>query len=717
MTQTQKRKCLLVSFNFSKEKDGYPPISYQIASILAQFKEADYIDIDLFDYDMNGLLEQAWPENEKDIIDRFDMEYKHKINEYSFIALSVYAWSEDIVKQLIEKLRNSYKFGGKIILGGYEITAREDEAQLQNDYPGADYYVQRYAEKAFEMIFRNKAESGILSVTLDDVELESPYVSGILPLTKKIYWETKRGCQFTCDFCEWGTAARNIAGKGRVIRLGQKRLDAEMELFKNGNIEEIKILDASFISSGEDVKILENLLAVHKFKIVLEAHFAFMKKTDLKNQLIEICKQNRDRISLELGLQTIIEEEMKILKRERDNDLEHIKKIMAELNKQKINYEISIIYGIPGQTADTFKKTIKFIVENGCTKFRAFPLRLPFNSEMKKQAKESGISEDFTRDNPLIKHIIKTKPSTIEEAAKFLRENKGATIDDFLKSKGIDSFVIGDTYGASNPYNDYEKMRCLASIGDYGLPYSRGQKPRKDISELIDDFNSYILGHIFDERQNELRLFIEEYLRDGKPAKAPYIDLISLTPFVPAVISILKAIRELSLKKQNTAYITKRIFGFIEATDKMIWRKLATESSFKEEEFFLEEFTRRIGEVIRLRGSDKIDLIDVWFKGWFNDYYGNFDKAYHLIRRFIETTYKKSELSMAYHDKAKKHLGPTNDPKEFRKIMRAFLYKWRRLFLKKRIGWVQKIIEDRQKEFGRRLKADLTKRVTGSGRP
>jgi hypothetical protein len=60
----QKRtpKCLLISFNFAKEKDGYPSPSYQIASILAQFKNSDFINIELFDNDMNEFLKTTLPE-------------------------------------------------------------------------------------------------------------------------------------------------------------------------------------------------------------------------------------------------------------------------------------------------------------------------------------------------------------------------------------------------------------------------------------------------------------------------------------------------------------------------------------------------------------------------------------------------------------------------------------------------------------------------------
>jgi len=82
---------------------------------------------------------------------------------------------------------------------------------------------------------------------------------------------------------------------------------------------------------------------------------------------------------------------------QRKNDIEHIKTVMEELNRRNILYETSIIFGIPGQTVTSFENTIKFIEENGCKKFRAFPLRLPQNSKMKEKAMELKIKESQSR--------------------------------------------------------------------------------------------------------------------------------------------------------------------------------------------------------------------------------------------------------------------------------------------------------------------------------
>jgi radical SAM superfamily enzyme YgiQ (UPF0313 family) len=212
-------------------------------------------------------------------------------------------------------------------------------------------------------------------------------LSGVFQFDKpKIHWESKRGCPYQCDYCEYGAAAN----KGGIIRIDDDRINQEIELFKNYNIQEINVLDATFLIEENDIDTLEKLLTIPDCKLTFQMHFNSVKGEKGK-RFIEICEKYKDRITLEFGLQTIHKEEMKILKRE--NNIEHVQSVMQQLNEKGINYEISIIFGIPYQTVKSFDQTIKFIEENGCSKFYAFPLQLPKNSKMRERIDELQIKE------------------------------------------------------------------------------------------------------------------------------------------------------------------------------------------------------------------------------------------------------------------------------------------------------------------------------------
>ncbi|GHT39579.1 hypothetical protein FACS189437_03340 [Bacteroidia bacterium] len=376
------QRCLIISFDFTKP--DYPDISYSVASILAKFKNSDFIDIEQCSYNLIPYLLTPKAEIETIIKEKFKKTYLEKTNDYSFIALSAYAWSENLVNELIEIIRPV--FNGKIILGGYEITALSNE-KLPEIYPNVDYYIKGYAEKALEKIFKHDTNDTILNEKVCEEDFVSPYLSGVFQLNKpKIHWESKRGCPYHCDYCEYGAAASKVG----IIRIDDDRISQEIELFKESNIKEINVLDATFLIDEKDIETLKKLLTISNCKFAFQMHFNSIKG-EKGERFIEICTKHKDRITLEFGLQTIHEKEMKILKRE--NDIAQLQSVMQQLNERKINYEISIIFGIPGQTVDSFQETITFIEENGCNKFCAFPLQLPKNSKMRERINELQIKE------------------------------------------------------------------------------------------------------------------------------------------------------------------------------------------------------------------------------------------------------------------------------------------------------------------------------------
>jgi hypothetical protein len=237
-----------------------------------------------------------------------------------------------------------------------------------------------------EQIFTSKVNDRFVETKLFDNDLISPYLSGvILKGTEKIYWESKRGCPYTCGFCEWGNAANR-----KVYEIDSRRVKKEIALFKTYNLKEINVIDATFLIRERDYEILQELLTIPYCNITMQVRFENLD-SNIGDKFLKLCHENRDRIKLEFGLQTIHESEMKALNRM--NDLDKIQKIITKLNLNRINYLISIIFGIPGQTTDSFDKTIEFIKKNGCEQFVAFPLQIPKNSELSRMKSKYQIEE------------------------------------------------------------------------------------------------------------------------------------------------------------------------------------------------------------------------------------------------------------------------------------------------------------------------------------
>ncbi|MGB0432498.1 MAG: hypothetical protein ACPGLV_18625, partial [Bacteroidia bacterium] len=80
---------------------------------------------------------------------------------------------------------------------------------------------------------------------------------------------------------------------------------------------------------------------------------------------------------------------------------------LSDLNKRKISYEISLIYGLPNQTVRSFQQSIDFLQQNGCNNITAFPLMLLKGTELYNQKSKWKMKEE-----PLGKFKIPTVTSS-----------------------------------------------------------------------------------------------------------------------------------------------------------------------------------------------------------------------------------------------------------------------------------------------------------------
>jgi len=289
-----------------------------------------------------------------------------------------------------------------------------------------------------------------------------------------------------------------------------------------------------------DLVILEKLLEIQDCILNFQINFNILKNK-LLDKFITICKNNKDRLFLELGLQTIHKEEMQILNR--NNNIEHIKYVMQIFNNININYEISIIFGIPGQTFETFQNTIKFLEENGCKKYAAYPLRLPQNSKIKKDVSKLKIKEDYSKfDSYPIKFVT--------ESYSFDRLEWEMMYSIADKSKGI---------------IPYEFIPIMQQVAENYIGRVMGK------SSLLDKTEEKALSdHIYERLcKNDISSSLLLGFGADKYYKA-----------INKILSI-KSLRELCIKDRDFAYkITQYILKFIVETQHKI---INMDNPFKDE--------------------------------------------------------------------------------------------------------------------------------------
>lgn len=383
------KKALIISYNLIREGETSTPLS--IASIIANLeKEPEYGKaFDVEHLPINLLDNFIKP-------DDFERSFKSiNLNNYRFICISAFIWNEYLINPLIKYLRNN-GYINKIVLGGSQITYAEKE-RLNSEYPECNVFISGYAESAMlEILKAEKSTNSFYSSSLDFGKLVSPYLSGTLSIPenqKMIRWETKRGCPYSCSFC----AHRNLEN-GRVNYMHTEKVFAELAMFKEKNVGRINVLDPVFNISSSSLSYLDVMkeidrLSFNQTTFTLQSKIELLAKKDGTAFLDFVEKTNSH---LEFGIQTIIPQEYEVVTR--NNDIRLIAEQLDLLNKRGISYEVSLIYGLPNQTVDSFRKSVDILMKFGCKAITAWPLMLLKGTPLYAQRDRWNFKEEIIGD-------------------------------------------------------------------------------------------------------------------------------------------------------------------------------------------------------------------------------------------------------------------------------------------------------------------------------
>ncbi|AMO56204.1 hypothetical protein GZ77_05160 [Endozoicomonas montiporae] len=323
------------------------------------------------------------------------------------LILACYVWSSNIINPLIALCREK-GFNGKVILGGYQIH-RKNCKEL---YPYGDIYIPGYGEASLpEAIMAEKSITAqIIEQPVNFEVLPSPFLDGsydLKPNNEMLHWETSRGCQFKCNFC----AHRDLISNG-VHLMNFDKIKAELRLFKAFNVKKINVLDPVFNRGDRCKDILRYAASINLTSLLsLQVRFEMIDE-----EFLGLCKKLN--VELEFGLQTIIEEEYKLI--ERPNNIPKIEQAIKLLKKLDQPFEVSLIYGLPNQTYNSFRKSIQFLLDRCDCVIKAFPLMLLEGTGLIEQKDKYGLKEGII-DNSNIPHVVASNSFTRSEWEKMDR--------------------------------------------------------------------------------------------------------------------------------------------------------------------------------------------------------------------------------------------------------------------------------------------------------
>lgn len=409
-----KKYIILISLDWERPQDGRSSLG--IASIAAYLKHAavpyTLIEGAVNSADFNYSI--------------FEQEVLKTLNKLEsdghecLLGIGAYIWNERQTQKLTASVKIETQ--STIVLGGPQISYTE-QGQLEQNYPYADVFVRGHGEKAIVALATENKPSGNgihyakaqdlyqkAEYPLDD--LPSPWLTGIMTPGQKIRWETMRGCPYRCTFCQ-----HRESGNRFKIKEGQldiSRIKEEALLFAKSDVKRISILDPIFnLSLPRTVELLNYFR-----EIDLTAELALQCRFELVNdEFLDALKGLN--VVLEFGLQTAIQEEGKLIGR--PNNLNKASKVIKSLNTRNIPFEVSLIYGLPGQTLGSFRQSLEWCRGHGVTEIRAWPLMILRGTDLDKQREKFGLIEST---NQAIPHVI---ASNSFNEAEYLQMEKLAT--------------------------------------------------------------------------------------------------------------------------------------------------------------------------------------------------------------------------------------------------------------------------------------------------
>jgi len=297
------------------------------------------------------------------------MSQKHKLMDIDAIAIGCYIWSDHLTRPVIKGLRK-LDFNGRIILGGYQISCTNIAAS--GEYPEADVFIPGYGEAALTESFLTDdlPRPSIVSAELDLTKTPSPYLTNEIKVRdyqKRIRMETKRGCPNNCSFC-----GHQDLYQHRLYVHPIETVLNEFSYMKTKMVRKINVVDPFFNCGKDYIEILDYCYRIGvTSRITLQTRFDPIRD-EVGARFINRCASLN--VSLEFGLQSILPEELAALNR--TEDIDHAKKVMTILKAASIPYSVSLMYGIPNQTVDSLRRSVTYLLTNGCQNVNVFPLML-----------------------------------------------------------------------------------------------------------------------------------------------------------------------------------------------------------------------------------------------------------------------------------------------------------------------------------------------------
>lgn len=286
-------------------------------------------------------------------------------HDIDILGFACYIWNIEMTLHVVDMVK-AVRPDIKIVLGGPEVSFTADE--LLERCPNIDYIVQGEGEEAFHALVtalqlgndglnpvipgvRGRRDGSILG-SLEAVEVSDlstipfPYTEEDMEDLehKIIYYESSRGCPFSCQYC--------LSGNKNTVRFfPQERTLEELQWFIDHGVKQVKFVDRTFNCAPHHHRPLMEFMRDSdtdmNFHLEMEPELMTEWETNI------LCETPPGRIQIEVGVQSTHKKTLDAINRY--NDWPYIQKsIRPIIQAGRTHVHMDLIVGLPHEDFNRF---------------------------------------------------------------------------------------------------------------------------------------------------------------------------------------------------------------------------------------------------------------------------------------------------------------------------------------------------------------------------
>lgn len=319
---------------------------------------------------------------------------------------------------------------------------------------------------------------------------------------KILYYETSRGCPFSCSYC--------LSSIDKKVRFrNMKLVEQELQFFLDNQVSQVKFIDRTFNCKKEHSLAIWRYITEHDNGVT---NFHFEVSADLlgAEELALFEKMRPGLIQLEIGLQSTNPETIKEIRR--SMNIDKLKENMLAIRRlDNIHQHLDLIAGLPYEDFDSFKQSFNEAYNMKPNQLQLGFLKVLKGSYMEEQVEEYELQyQDF---QPY--EVLSTKWLSYDEVLQLKLVEE--MVEVYYNSDQFEHILAYVVPRFESPYAFYEALGAYYRKHDlFGIGFKRESR-----YETLRDF----CGGWFDAEDNfsqevlDSLLTYDYYLRENAKSR------------------------------------------------------------------------------------------------------------------------------------------------------------------------------------------------------